>query len=100
MPTGPPRVANWPSRPTSRWSGIFGALAGAQSLNDFAVRTYADHGPAILHLTGERDYERLRVCGLAAGLRPPSVRRPLRRRAGGDRSRRVPRGRHRVGAQQ
>jgi UDP-N-acetylglucosamine--N-acetylmuramyl-(pentapeptide) pyrophosphoryl-undecaprenol N-acetylglucosamine transferase len=40
--------------------GIFGALAGAQSLNDFAVRTYGADGPAVLHLSGERDYERLR----------------------------------------
>jgi UDP-N-acetylglucosamine--N-acetylmuramyl-(pentapeptide) pyrophosphoryl-undecaprenol N-acetylglucosamine transferase len=40
--------------------GIFGALAGAQSLNDFAVRTYGSRGPAILHLSGERDYDRLR----------------------------------------
>jgi UDP-N-acetylglucosamine--N-acetylmuramyl-(pentapeptide) pyrophosphoryl-undecaprenol N-acetylglucosamine transferase len=52
--------------------GIFGALAGAQSLNDFAVRTYADHGPAILHLSGERDYQRLR----AAISRPDYVLRP------------------------
>jgi UDP-N-acetylglucosamine--N-acetylmuramyl-(pentapeptide) pyrophosphoryl-undecaprenol N-acetylglucosamine transferase len=41
--------------------GIFGALAGAQSLNDFAVRTYGANGPAILHLSGERDYDRLRA---------------------------------------
>ena len=40
--------------------GIFGALAGARSLNEFAVRAYGADGPAVLHLSGERDYERLR----------------------------------------
>ncbi len=39
---------------------FFGALAGARSLNDFAVETYGDAGPAVLHVSGERDYERLR----------------------------------------
>jgi len=39
---------------------FFGALAGARSLNEFAVETYADAGPAVLHVAGERDYESLR----------------------------------------
>ena len=39
---------------------FFGALAGARSLNDFAVETYGDAGPAVLHVSGERDYEGLR----------------------------------------
>ena len=39
---------------------FFGALAGARSLNDFAVATYGEAGPAVLHVTGERDYEGLR----------------------------------------
>ena len=39
---------------------FFGALAGARSLNDFAVDTYGDTGPAVLHISGERDYEHLR----------------------------------------
>jgi UDP-N-acetylglucosamine--N-acetylmuramyl-(pentapeptide) pyrophosphoryl-undecaprenol N-acetylglucosamine transferase len=39
---------------------FFGALAGARSLNDFAVDTYGDTGPAVLHISGERDYEGLR----------------------------------------
>jgi UDP-N-acetylglucosamine--N-acetylmuramyl-(pentapeptide) pyrophosphoryl-undecaprenol N-acetylglucosamine transferase len=39
---------------------FFGALAGARSLNDFAVETYGEAGPAVLHVSGERDYERLR----------------------------------------
>jgi len=40
---------------------FFGALAGARSLNDFAVETYGDTGPAVLHVSGERDYARLRA---------------------------------------
>ncbi|HEX4929914.1 MAG TPA: UDP-N-acetylglucosamine--N-acetylmuramyl-(pentapeptide) pyrophosphoryl-undecaprenol N-acetylglucosamine transferase [Gaiellaceae bacterium] len=40
---------------------FFGALAGARSLNDFAVETYGDTGPAVLHVSGERDYDRLRA---------------------------------------
>jgi UDP-N-acetylglucosamine--N-acetylmuramyl-(pentapeptide) pyrophosphoryl-undecaprenol N-acetylglucosamine transferase len=39
---------------------FFGALAGARSLNDFAVERYGEAGPAVLHVSGERDYERLR----------------------------------------
>jgi UDP-N-acetylglucosamine--N-acetylmuramyl-(pentapeptide) pyrophosphoryl-undecaprenol N-acetylglucosamine transferase len=38
---------------------FFGALAGARSLNDLAVETYGEAGPAVLHISGERDYERL-----------------------------------------
>jgi UDP-N-acetylglucosamine--N-acetylmuramyl-(pentapeptide) pyrophosphoryl-undecaprenol N-acetylglucosamine transferase len=40
---------------------FFGAMAGARSLNDFAVRVYGDSGPTVLHLTGERDYDRVRA---------------------------------------
>jgi UDP-N-acetylglucosamine--N-acetylmuramyl-(pentapeptide) pyrophosphoryl-undecaprenol N-acetylglucosamine transferase len=39
---------------------FFGALAGARSLNDFAVETYGDAGPAVLHVSGAADHERLR----------------------------------------
>src|SRR5687767_2770352 len=39
---------------------FFGALAGARSLNEFAVDTYGDSGPAVLHVSGERDYAGLR----------------------------------------
>lgn len=39
---------------------FFGALAGARSLNDFAVEMYGESGPAVLHVSGERDYESLR----------------------------------------
>ena len=40
--------------------GVFGARAGAQSLNEFAVETWGRDGPVVLHLSGERDYESLR----------------------------------------
>jgi UDP-N-acetylglucosamine--N-acetylmuramyl-(pentapeptide) pyrophosphoryl-undecaprenol N-acetylglucosamine transferase len=39
---------------------VFGGLAGAQALNEFAVDTYGRSGPAVLHIAGERDYEPLR----------------------------------------
>jgi UDP-N-acetylglucosamine--N-acetylmuramyl-(pentapeptide) pyrophosphoryl-undecaprenol N-acetylglucosamine transferase len=38
---------------------IFGGLAGAQALNEFAAETYGERGPAVLHIAGERDYEAL-----------------------------------------
>src|SRR5439155_25780398 len=40
--------------------GVFGALAGASSLNEFVVDTWAASGPSILHLTGRRDFELVR----------------------------------------
>jgi UDP-N-acetylglucosamine--N-acetylmuramyl-(pentapeptide) pyrophosphoryl-undecaprenol N-acetylglucosamine transferase len=40
--------------------GVFGALAGAKSLNEFVVETWGASGPAILHVTGRRDYEAVR----------------------------------------
>jgi UDP-N-acetylglucosamine--N-acetylmuramyl-(pentapeptide) pyrophosphoryl-undecaprenol N-acetylglucosamine transferase len=39
---------------------VFGGLAGAQALNHFAVDTYGERGPAVLHVAGERDYEEVR----------------------------------------
>jgi UDP-N-acetylglucosamine--N-acetylmuramyl-(pentapeptide) pyrophosphoryl-undecaprenol N-acetylglucosamine transferase len=39
---------------------VFGGLAGAQALNELAVAAWGDRGPAILHVSGERDYEALR----------------------------------------
>lgn len=39
---------------------VFGALAGARSLNELAVSGWAESGPAVLHICGERDYELLR----------------------------------------
>ena len=39
---------------------VFGGLAGAQALNDFAVDAWGAHGPNVLHVSGERDYPSLR----------------------------------------
>ena len=39
---------------------VFGGLAGAQALNEFAVEAYGERGPAVLHIAGERDYEQVR----------------------------------------
>ena len=39
---------------------VAGALAGARSLNEVAVEAFGDDGPAVLHLTGERDLELVR----------------------------------------
>ena len=40
---------------------VFGALAGARSLNEMAVEAWGAAGPAVLHISGERDYESLRT---------------------------------------
>jgi UDP-N-acetylglucosamine--N-acetylmuramyl-(pentapeptide) pyrophosphoryl-undecaprenol N-acetylglucosamine transferase len=40
--------------------GIFGALAGAHSLNEIALESFGAAGPPILHVCGERDFESLR----------------------------------------
>jgi UDP-N-acetylglucosamine--N-acetylmuramyl-(pentapeptide) pyrophosphoryl-undecaprenol N-acetylglucosamine transferase len=45
---------------------VFGALAGATSLNEMAVSAWGHGGPSVLHICGERDYP-----GLA-----PRVSRP------------------------
>jgi len=39
---------------------VFGALAGARSLNEMAVGAWGASGPAVLHICGERDFEALR----------------------------------------
>ncbi|HEU5490561.1 MAG TPA: glycosyltransferase [Gaiellaceae bacterium] len=39
---------------------VFGGLAGAQALNEFAVEAFGDGGPAVLHVSGARDYEAVR----------------------------------------
>ncbi len=39
---------------------VFGGSQGALSLNELAVESFGQSGPAVLHLTGERDYELLR----------------------------------------
>ncbi|HXH97012.1 MAG TPA: glycosyltransferase, partial [Gaiellaceae bacterium] len=40
---------------------VFGGSLGARLLNELAVEAWADEGPAVLHLCGERDYEALRT---------------------------------------
>ena len=39
---------------------VAGALAGARSLNEAVVDAFGESGPAVLHLTGERDFELVR----------------------------------------
>jgi UDP-N-acetylglucosamine--N-acetylmuramyl-(pentapeptide) pyrophosphoryl-undecaprenol N-acetylglucosamine transferase len=39
---------------------VFGGLAGAQALNEFAVEAFGESGPAVLHVSGARDYGALR----------------------------------------
>jgi UDP-N-acetylglucosamine--N-acetylmuramyl-(pentapeptide) pyrophosphoryl-undecaprenol N-acetylglucosamine transferase len=38
---------------------VFGGSQGARSLNELAVESFADAGPAVLHLAGERDFATL-----------------------------------------
>jgi UDP-N-acetylglucosamine--N-acetylmuramyl-(pentapeptide) pyrophosphoryl-undecaprenol N-acetylglucosamine transferase len=40
---------------------VFGGSQGARSLNELAVESFGAAGPAVLHLSGERDYESLRT---------------------------------------
>jgi len=46
-----------PDRPVL---AVFGGWAGAQALNEFAVKAFGEHGPAVLHISGARDYDALR----------------------------------------
>ena len=39
---------------------VAGARAGARSLNELAVEAFGAAGPAVLHVSGERDYQALR----------------------------------------
>jgi UDP-N-acetylglucosamine--N-acetylmuramyl-(pentapeptide) pyrophosphoryl-undecaprenol N-acetylglucosamine transferase len=39
---------------------VYGALAGARSLNELTVEAFGGAGPPVLHLAGERDYEWVR----------------------------------------
>jgi UDP-N-acetylglucosamine--N-acetylmuramyl-(pentapeptide) pyrophosphoryl-undecaprenol N-acetylglucosamine transferase len=38
---------------------VFGALAGARSLNEMALDAWGESGPNVLHICGERDHESL-----------------------------------------
>jgi UDP-N-acetylglucosamine--N-acetylmuramyl-(pentapeptide) pyrophosphoryl-undecaprenol N-acetylglucosamine transferase len=40
---------------------VAGALAGARSLNEAAVEAFGEDGPAVLHLTGDRDFQLVRA---------------------------------------
>jgi UDP-N-acetylglucosamine--N-acetylmuramyl-(pentapeptide) pyrophosphoryl-undecaprenol N-acetylglucosamine transferase len=40
---------------------VFGGSQGAQTLNEMAVDAWAEQGPTVLHLSGERDYDALRL---------------------------------------
>jgi UDP-N-acetylglucosamine--N-acetylmuramyl-(pentapeptide) pyrophosphoryl-undecaprenol N-acetylglucosamine transferase len=46
--------------PRARVLLVFGGSQGATSLNDEIVEAFGEAGPAVLHLCGERDFERLR----------------------------------------
>jgi UDP-N-acetylglucosamine--N-acetylmuramyl-(pentapeptide) pyrophosphoryl-undecaprenol N-acetylglucosamine transferase len=39
---------------------VAGGSQGARALNDLAVESFGSAGPAVIHLSGEREYERLR----------------------------------------
>ena len=52
------RVFDLPAR--ARVLLVFGGSQGATSLNELVAETLGETGPAVLHLSGERDYERLR----------------------------------------
>jgi UDP-N-acetylglucosamine--N-acetylmuramyl-(pentapeptide) pyrophosphoryl-undecaprenol N-acetylglucosamine transferase len=39
---------------------VAGALAGARALNELAVESFGAAGPAVLHISGQRDYDSLR----------------------------------------
>ncbi len=47
--------------PDGKVLGVFGARAGAKSLNELAVETWGAEGPVVLHLSGERDHDALRA---------------------------------------
>ncbi len=48
---------------------VFGGSQGAEALNDVALDAFAESGPLVLHLCGERYYERLRLRARREGYR-------------------------------
>ena len=77
---------------------VAGGSLGARALNDLAIESFGAAGPAVLHLSGENEYERLRTACHASGLPAASVHRRLRCGARRGRSRALTRGRWRLGA--
>ena len=45
--------------PTGPVVGVFGAYAGARSINEMALEAWAAAGPAVIHQAGERDFGRV-----------------------------------------
>jgi len=45
--------------PTGPVVGVFGAYAGARSINEMALEAWAAAGPAVIHQAGERDFARV-----------------------------------------
>jgi UDP-N-acetylglucosamine--N-acetylmuramyl-(pentapeptide) pyrophosphoryl-undecaprenol N-acetylglucosamine transferase len=46
--------------PRARVLLVFGGSQGATSLNEVMIEAFGEAGPAVLHLSGERDFERFR----------------------------------------
>src|SRR5262245_7636277 len=46
--------------PRARVLLVFGGSQGATSLNEIMVESFGEAGPAVLHFSGDRDFERLR----------------------------------------
>ena len=86
------------SLPTSPWSRSSARSPAPTTLNEMAVSAWAEDGPTVLHVSGERDYAVARRTSAPARLRPDGADGPLRRRARRGRHRRLPRRRHRLGA--
>ena len=59
---------------------VAGALAGARAINELVIESFGEVGPAILHISGERDYPVASRPGAARRLPPDPVDRPDRRR--------------------
>jgi len=59
--------------PNARIVLVFGGSLGARLLNDLALDAWADAGPAVIHLCGERDYPEL----LGRASRPDYILQPF-----------------------
>jgi UDP-N-acetylglucosamine--N-acetylmuramyl-(pentapeptide) pyrophosphoryl-undecaprenol N-acetylglucosamine transferase len=84
-PVGRPIPANSVSRPRAEARAafglapddkvvlVFGGSLGARLLNDIALDAWAEAGPAVIHLCGERDYDEIR----GRVTRPDYILRPF-----------------------